>query len=418
MAAIFDPQKANDDRYYRAYRQITAGPYVLTSEQGLNMRIDGLTIADVAMQPARLQLPKLLTMMAPAGPASPTPAQAREMMETAAKVYEGIRIGNAEMRSVSVQGPKGPVQLLAVRFNLENGKIGELAFEGLDAPAPQGPVKIGRFALKALDLSNLMRMAAQVSEQKPSLDQALALIPLIEGIEVKGFVAPYKDTNEAINIDVFNLDWGQFIGPIPSKARLTMKMSAPLDASDPRQKVLVAGGLDRAAIDLDLGAAWTETAGTFVLEPVALEFGGLVKASARVSLTNVPQGAFSVNPAKAIAAAGQLEVGAIEFTVHDTGGIDLAFAQYARALAVSRDAARQSFVDEIKASSEQAAAAANPDTVDALEALARFLESPGQTLVIKLTPLGKVPALQLVQQLKTDPLAALAQFQVQASTGL
>ena len=47
MAAIFDPQKANDDQYYRAYRQITAGPYIVTSGQGLNMRIDGMTIDDV-----------------------------------------------------------------------------------------------------------------------------------------------------------------------------------------------------------------------------------------------------------------------------------------------------------------------------------------------------------------------------------
>ncbi len=30
-AAMFDPQKANDDRYYRAYRQISAGPYTVTS---------------------------------------------------------------------------------------------------------------------------------------------------------------------------------------------------------------------------------------------------------------------------------------------------------------------------------------------------------------------------------------------------
>ena len=40
----------------------------------------------------------------------------------------------------------------------------------------------------------------------------------------------------------------------------------------------------------------------------------------------------------------------------------------------------------------------------AVEALARFIESPGQTLIIKLTPLAKVPALQLIQLLKTDPV--------------
>jgi hypothetical protein len=259
------------------------------------------------------------------------------MMEKAAGLYEGIRIGNAEVRGISVETPQGPLKLSAMRFNLENGKVGEFAIEGLDSRAPQGPVKVGRFALKSLDIANLMRMSALFANpaQQPSPDKALGMIALIEGAELKGLVAPFKNTGKPVNIDSFSLDWGQFVGPIPSKARLTMKMSAPLDASDPGQKVLVAGGLDRAAVDLDLSAAWTETSGAFVLEPVALEIGGLLKASARVSLANVPKAVFSADPAKAIAAAAQLEAGAIELTVRDTGGVDLAFAQYARTLAVS-----------------------------------------------------------------------------------
>ncbi|WP_108519273.1 hypothetical protein [Bradyrhizobium algeriense] len=418
IAAILDPQKANDDKYYRVYGQTTAGPYTITSGQGLRMRIDGMTVDDISVRPSRLQLPALLALT-PAAGATPTPAQAREMMDKMANIYEGMRVGTAEMRGISADTPEGPFKLAAVRFNLENGKVGEFAVEGLDGRSPKGPVKVGRFALKSLDIAGLLRIAAQFSNpgQQPSPDRALALIPLIEGVELKGLMAPFKNTGKPVNIDTFSLDWGQFVGPIPSKARLTMKMSGPLDASDPGQKVLVAGGLDRAAVDLELGAAWTETSGAFVLEPAALEIGGLVKASARLSLANVPKGVFSADPAKAIAAAAQLEAGAIELTVRDTGAVDLAFAQYARALAVSRDAARQRFVDEMKASGEKAAAA-DPDMVAAVHALARFLESPGQTLIIKLTPRAKVPALQLIQLLKTDPVIALSQFRIETSTGL
>jgi len=416
-AAMFDPQQANDDRYHRAYRQISAGPYILTSGQGLNMRIDGMTIDDVGLRPSRLQLPALLAMMPPAGAAPPTPAQAREMMEKVAKLYEGIRVGNAEMRGLSVETPQGPLKLSAMRFNLENGKIGELAFEGLDTRAPKGPVKVGRFALKSLDISNLMRMAAQFSAQKPSPDQALALLPLIEGAELKGFVAPYKDTGKPINVDTINLDWGQFVGPIPSKARLTVKLSSPLDATDPGQKLLVAAGVDTAAIDFDLGAAWTESSHAFVLEPVSLELGSLLKATARVSLANVPRGVFSLDPAQAMAIGAQIEAGTLELTLRDTGGVDLAVALYARTQNVSREAARLAIVEDIRANGEKTAAA-NPDAVAAVEALARFVETPGQTLIVKLTPLGKVPALQLIQLLQTDPLVALAQFRIEASTGL
>jgi len=240
---------------------------------------------------------------------------------------------------------------------------------------------------------------------------------LIEGIEVKDFTAPYKNTRKPINIDAINLSWGQFVGPIPSKVRLSAKMTAPLDTSDLGQKILVAAGLDSTAIDLDFGAAWTETSGAFVLEPVSLELGGLLKATARVSLANVPRGVFSISTTKAAAMAAQIEAGTLELTLRDMGGGDIAVAQYARAQNVSRDAARSSLVDSIRTGGEKAAAA-NPDAAAAVDALARFVETPGQTLTIKLTPLGKVPALQLMQLLQTDPFVALAQFKIEASTGL
>ena len=418
MASIFDPLKVNDDQYYRAYRQISAGPYVVTSGQGMNMRIEGMTIDDVRLRPSRLQLPALLAAIPPPG-TTPTPAQAREMLEKLAGIYEGMRIGNAEMHDLSMETPQGPIKLSTMRFNLEDGKVGEFAIEGFNARTPKGPTTVGRFALKSLDIANLLRISALFSNpaQPPLPDRALGMIRLIAGAELKGFVAPFKDTGKPLNIDTFGLDWGQFVGPIPSKARLTVKMSAPLDVSDPGQRMLVAAGLDTAAIDLDLGAVWTEASRTFALEPVSLELGGVLKASARVALANVPRGVFSPNLAQATAAAAQIECGTLELVLRDMGGVDLTVAQQAREQNVSREAARRAIAEGLRADNEKAATA-NPDAVAALEALARFVETPGQTLNIKLTPLGKVPALQLIQLLKTDPLVALAQFRIEASTGL
>ncbi|HEY0912912.1 MAG TPA: hypothetical protein VGD75_22035 [Bradyrhizobium sp.] len=419
MAAIFDPQKANDDRYYRAYRQITAGPYILTSGQAMNMRIDGMTIDNVGIKPSRLQLPALLAMMPPAGGAPPTPAQAREILEKVAKLYEGIQIGNAEVRDVSLQTPEGPIKLSKMRFNFDGGKIGELAFEGLDAHAPKGPVKLGRFALKSLDISNLLRMSAQFSNpaQKPSTAQLAGLLALLEGVEVKGVVAPFKDTGKPVKIDTFDLNWGQFVGPIPSKLRLTAKMSTPVDPSDPKLQPFVAAGLDTLAADCDVGAEWTETSRTFVLDAPALDIDGIGKASARISLGNVPRRIFSLDPQQAAAMAAQIEAGTIELTVRDTGGVDVAVAEYARIQNVTRDAARQAIVDNIRASSETIVAA-NPDGGAIVDALAHFVETPHTALTLKLTPLGTVPVMQLLQALQTEPATALAQFRAEASTGL
>jgi hypothetical protein len=418
MGAVFDPQKVKDDRYYRAYRQISAGPYILTSRQGLNMRIDGMTIDDVALRPSRLQLPALLAMIPPAGAAPPTPAQASDMMEKAAKLYEGIRIQNAEMRGLSVETPQGPMKLSAMRFNLENGKIGEFAIEGLDTRSPKGPFKIGRFALKSLDLANLLRLSAQISSQaqKPSPYLVVGLLPLLEGAEVKDVVAPYKDSNKLANIDTLKLNWGQFVGSIPTRARLTAKMTIPVDATDPELKSFVTAGLDMAAIDFDLGGAWTEASHTFALDPVTLELGGVLKASARLSLANVPRGVFSLDPAQSAAMAAEIEAGPIELTVRDIGGVDLVVARNARTQNVSREAARRAIVENIDTRAKTATA--SPDALAVADALAHFIENPQGTLIIKLTPLGRVPALQLIQLMETDPLVALAQFQVEVSSGL
>jgi hypothetical protein len=418
-AAILDPQKANDDRYYSFYGKTSAGPYTVTSALGLRMRIDQMTIDGVAARPSRLQLPALVAMIQAAGATSPTPAQTRELIDKMAALYEGMRIETAEMRGLSAETPQGPFKLQAIRFNLEDGKIGEFAFEGLDTNTPKGPLKLGRFALKSLDIANFMRVSAQFANpaQQPAPELIAGLFPLIRGVEIKGVTAPFKNTGKFVNLDGFDVNWGQFVGPIPSKVHLTAKITTPVDATDPSMKALVAAGLDTLSADGDIGAEWTEAARSFVVDVPKLEIGGLMKASARIALANVPRQVFSANAAQAIGASAQIEAGAIELTLRDLGSVDLGVVQYARAQNVSRDAARKAIVENIMASSRDVASA-NPDAEAAVQALARFIESPGQTLVIKLTPLGKVPAMQLLQLLKTDPLIALAQFRIEASTGL
>ena len=106
----------------------------------------------------------------------------------------------------------------------------------------------------------------------------------------------------------------------------------------------------------------------FALEPASLDLGGVLKASARVSLANVPRGVFSPNLAQATAMAAQIEAGPLELTLRDTGGIDLAVAQQARAQNISREPARRAIVDGIRSGREQAAGA-NPDAVAAVEAM-------------------------------------------------
>ena len=421
VLAMLDPARAKDDKVVRLYRQMTSDSYTAAVGTGMRMRIEGMKADEIGLRPAKVQFDSLMALIDAAPPpgSTPTPAQLRDLIEKMAGLYEGAYIGSAEVRGLSIETPEGPFRLAAIRLGkLDNGKLAEFALEGLDGRAPQGPVKLGRFALKSLDIANLMRVAVQLSASgNPTPDQLAALALLLEGTEVQGLVAPYKGIDQPVNIDTLNLSWGQFVGPIPTRARATLKMSGPIDVADPEPfRSLAGAGISSTSIAFDLGAAWAEGNRAFALEPVTLEVGNVLTAAARLSVANVPREVFSVNPLQAALMAAQIEAGPIELALRDVGGVDLAVAQYARTQNVSRDAARRALIDNIK-STGMTLSSANPDAMAIAGALARFVEVPRGTVTIKLNPRGKVPMMALIDTLRTDPMAALARFQVDAGVG-
>ncbi|MBR0780299.1 hypothetical protein [Bradyrhizobium iriomotense] len=414
LTTALDPQKAGDDSYHRIYGQISTGPYVATSTLGIRMQVDGISIDEIALQPSKFRIADVLAALPASDRSSlPTPAQSRELMEKLAALYEGIRVGRIEIGGLSMTTPQGTPRLRSIKY-----REGEFAIEGLDAPGPNGQVKMERFALKSFSVANLLHWAAGFTNpgQPPSPDQILALFRVLEGVEIKGVVTPYKNSKLG-TIDTLSLNWGQLVGSIPSKASLIAKMVAPIDPTNPTQMPLAAAGIDKLAIDLDLGAAWTESSGAFALAPATIDLGNLARAQARLALANVPRGLFTTDPVQAMRQAEQIETGAIELSLRDSGVVDLIVAQFSRMQNLSRDAARSAIVAMIRAQGEKIAAA-NLDARVAVDALAGFVATSGQTLTIKLTPLGKVPVLQLMDALNHEPIVALAQFRIEASTGL
>ena len=236
---MLDPAHANDDKYYRAYRQMTVGPYSASFQQGLKMRVEGVTIDDVGLRPSRLQFPQLMAIVEAAPPpgTTPTPEQMRDLIGKVAGIYEGIRIGGAEVRGLSMDTPQGPFKLAAMRLtNLENGKIGRIRSrrarrEGAAGAGEGRPLRPQGARCREPDARR--RDSSRTPGRNPSTEQLAALLLLLEGTEIANLVAPYKDTSKPVNIDTLNLSWGQFVGPIPTRARVTMKMTGPVDVTDP-----------------------------------------------------------------------------------------------------------------------------------------------------------------------------------------
>lgn len=414
VRAALDQQGTSDDQFRRIYRRVSVNSYVVTMAPGVRVQIEGMGFDDIAIRPSKFRPAEIIALV-PVDGSIPTPAQSRGMIEKVADFFEGFQIGKAEIGRQTVETPQGTGRLKAVKYDQDR-----IALEGIDMPLPRGQFKMESFALKSFSAANLMRWAASLRTpgQPPSPDQMLGLFRVLEGAEVKGMVVPHNTARQPITVDTISLNWGQLVGSIPSKANLVVKMVTPTDPATPALQPLIMAGVDKLAIDLDLGAAWTESSGAFALAPATLDLGNLAKAQVSLALAKVPRDLFTTTGrSEAMDQLAQVETGAIELSLRDRGVVDLIVAQFARMQNVSRDAARSAIVEMIRAQGEKIAAS-NLDAKVAVDALAGFIATSGQTLTIKLTPFGKLPLLQLIDVLDHEPIIALAQFRIEASTGL
>lgn len=414
-ATVLDPAHAADTQFYRVQGRTSMGAYTLNSDQGGKMRLDGVTIGAFKVQPAKFKLQEFLAA-ASVAKASADIAKTGAVLDRVANLYEAIQIDNTELRGLTVVGPSGPVTLGAMRFTLDRGKVSEFAFEDFDGPAPDGRVKFGRFALKGFDFARLMRqmshaMASDIGKT-PSSDVVLSFLTALDGIELKDMVAPYKGSQKLVHLQTASLDWGQFVGPIPSKARLKLKMTGPIDDNDGEPfTMLRAAGFDDATIGVDLGLAWNESERKLTLDPTSFEIAGLFAVTAQTSFGNVDRALFSPSALQATVMATQIETGTIEIKVRDLGAVDLAVAHYARQQNVSQDTARQAIVGDIRAKS-QTLDNASPAASKIADTAASLIETPRGALSVKITPRAKLPVMQLVQLLNSDPTLVPSLFQI------
>jgi hypothetical protein len=311
-----------------------------------------------------------------------------------------------------------PVKLGAFRLKgFENGKIAEIAVEGVDAQTPQGqPIKVGRFALKGLDLSGIDRLAVQFGGNDRSPEKLALLMPLLQGAEIRDAVAPSKDSGGLINIDRFVASWGQFVGPFPTAVFLSLSATGPIDAADGGAlKLLSDAGVKRTTITIDLGADWAEQARLLTFAPISMDVASLFSFNARLSADNVGREMFSLDPDVIAAAAAGVVARPLEFIVRDAGALDLAIAQRAAQQGISVAASRRAMIDDFNMGFAPLVAA-SPDLQTAAAAVVRFLETSKSTLTLRVTPKGRMPLQAVMEALQTDPTAALSQFTIEVTT--
>src|SRR5688572_8342574 len=128
------------------------GPYSLRFVDGTSVSVDRIVAEDVGLRPDKLLLDDFLFLSevtaVPGGAASP--GQLTMLLDKVAGFYEGVRLGKLDLQGLAVKNTGGRMNLAGLRIErMENGRLGELSFDGLDAkPSYSDPVSFSRIALK------------------------------------------------------------------------------------------------------------------------------------------------------------------------------------------------------------------------------------------------------------------------------
>jgi hypothetical protein len=419
MLAALDPQAAKDDSFRRAYGRVTAGPLTFALTNGWHAALDGFSVDDVQFNPSRMHLGEFLASVEAmqAAPVAPSPAQLGELVNGAAAFYDGMRVGKVEALGLSVTGPPdGDIKLATFRLaGLDNGRFAEIAVEGLDTQTPQGSVKVGRFAVLGFQIANAIRLAAQAGtpNAKSPAEQAVDALRLIDGFESRQLNLPDGAGNRYV-VDAFSIGWGKFVGPIPTQARVTLAMTAPIDKNNPQLEAAVAAGITSAKLAYDMEAAWAEAGKTFSIMPLVLDIENMFHASAALSVGNVPRDIFSIDPAAFTAFSMGVEAGPIEFTLQDAGGLELAVSMFAQQQGLSATDARKAIIATANELAGQLVAQ-NGELKPVADAVVAFLGAPKGKLSIKLVPKTRTPVMALVAEGQVDPSAVMSRFNITAA---
>jgi hypothetical protein len=426
LLAFLDPTRPKGQGYQRIYRQVSMGPYSLRFDDGNVVSVDKIVADDVGLNPDKLVLDDFLFLRevtaVPGGGA--LPGEASMLLDKLAGFYEGVRLGKLEMQGIGVKSIGGRINLAGFRIErMENGRLGELAMDGLDATPPFGdPVSFGRVALKGFDFTGFMRLMGTElvtpPGQPPSFDRLAGMYNLLEGFEIKGIVVPDPKTGRKGQIDA-SVTSGQVIGSVPTDVRGSFKLSMPISApaQEPFINLLAAAGLTTLVADADVGVRWNEADQALALAPATIEVGGLASLSVRASITKVTRDLFSTDVIKAMEGALGAEMGPIEVTLRDLGMVDIAAVEVARLSGQGSEAGR-SLLLEHWTREAQRQTELYPGAQALYDAIGRFLQGKGETLTVRLTPRGQVRVLALMDAFRLTPPenAVLAAFTVEASS--
>jgi len=405
-----------------AARQVELTRTEIAGTGAKTVRIEGITIDDLDVSRATDWQRLRAVVEAMGGPPTSVPPP-KDVLPVIAQTLEGIRFGRLEMRGLAFREGAGGVDVASVRLDgLVDGRLAELAVLGVNSVALPDKVSFGRIALKKFDLAGLLRKSARLSaaNRQPAPDEIAELFAALEAIEMDEVVIPdqrLRASNGVIHVVAAQLSWGQFVGIMPTTARYAVKAEMPLaDELGDLAQSLRAAGRKSLLVGFDMTTTWTERTRTLLLSPATFELDTLFSVGLKLSIDNFSPDLMTNDRFKTPLAIASLEIGAVELSLYDSGGLDLVAADAAKKMAISTSAARTKLASDMKLNARMQPQQ-SPEFERLVDGFGRFLAGEGSTLTIKLTPKGRVNVMQTLELAKLDPISVLSQFTVEALVG-
>ncbi|QRG06367.1 hypothetical protein EZH22_26010 [Xanthobacter dioxanivorans] len=408
---------AGMDNYGLIYGKVVTGPYVLTQDNGPRMRAASLLMEQVGIRPSAFDAKRTTALrdLQLKSSSQLTPDERRRALDLSRDIIDGIAFRTLAASGVETEqdGQKGRIASMRIE-GLAASVIDEVSLEGMEGAGAGGaPGKVGRFAIRRLDLNQLSRLAAE--QNAPSPVSALMLFKLFSGIELSGVEVPYGEgdaRNEPVKIGAFALSWGGSAGALPTRLDLALTdVSGPIRADDGEPfTYLAAAGIKRATVSFALKAAYDASARTLTVAPATAEVKEAFRLSVESAIGDVPPAAFS-DATGFISALPTVAAGPVKVTLTDLGLARLMFAQLAASEGVSEEEYRRQVVEMVESMVADLTEAA-PDAADLGSAVVAFVRQPG-TLTVTATPKERVPLLALAAAF--DPSMLLEAFSFTAT---
>jgi hypothetical protein len=428
---LFEPQsEGGGGKFQPILGVVTIDSFTRDYSDGRHRQTGTMSVSDLSVKASRLRISELMTLDGQLlererRGQKPDLAELSDGSQVVADVIDAIQFTSfdySDIENTDANGAKTSLKKLSIGKTVD-GRIESFVLDGLAITMPDiNPVKIDRFAIDGLKFGQMMRFGAALFDRgfAPASTRAERLQPLqfLDGIEIGGLEAAIGPSpDDVVKVDTFQLSWGNFIGPLPSKTAATIRMSGPIDQLSEKElfSLLAENGATRANLAFDGGMNWNEADKTITAAPLFVEVDNAFSASAKVTLTGVDKASFfSADQAEALKGALASNLGSVDITLSDAGIYAMKLKQVAEDQGATPEAVQQMTVGIAQIFAQQLISE-RPELERPAAAIIDFLSAPKGRLVLKITPKTSLPLITVVQAANNDVMSLLDEVNIEAT---